>query len=102
MVDDREQTEVEHGFHGLFNGLSWNVFGPVGFYVDGGWAALANDESQGDFCPVSELRGDDIFCGPPGGIRFAAVSFAWIFTGECSTTVRGEAAVGVDDDLATG
>lgn len=51
---------------------------------------------------VSDASGHDVLCNVAGCIRCGAVNLGGVFTGEGAATVRGIAAVGVNDDLTSG
>ena len=51
---------------------------------------------------AGQAGGDDVLGHPAHGVRRGAVDLRRVLAGERAATVAGHAAVGVDDDLATG
>ena len=54
------------------------------------------------FAARGDAGADDVFCHPAHCISCRAVHFSWIFARECAAAVACVAAVGVDDNFATG
>ena len=55
-----------------------------------------------DLAAVGESGGDDVLGHPAHGVGAGAVHLGGILAGEGATAVASHAAVGVDDDLASG
>src|SRR5690349_14700947 len=55
-----------------------------------------------DLAAICEARSGDVLCHVARRVRSRAVDLRRILAGERAAAVRSRAAVGVDDDLATG
>ena len=102
VADDRGRAQVEDLEHGLLDLLVGDDAGAEGLDEDADRGGLADGVGDLRLAAAGEARGDDVLGDPAHGVGRGAVDLRRVLAGEGAAAVAGHAAVGVDDDLATG
>ncbi len=101
-LDDAPRGHVDFLHDDLVQLGVGNPAGAEGVDMDGDRLGDADGIGDLDQALVGEAGGDQVLGEMPCRIRRAPVHLGRILSGECSAAVRCPAAVGVDDDLASG
>ena len=102
VADDRTWPQIEVFVDQFFDLFIADLARAEGLDVDTQWLGHADGVGELDFAAVGEAGGDDVFGNPSGCVGTAAVDFGAVFAAEGAATVPAHAAVGVDDNFATG
>ena len=101
-VDDRGGAQVEVLVDQPYQVGVRQLPGPECLECDRGRMRDADRVGDLHLDPVRQPRRDDVAGDVPGGVRGRAVHLRRVFATEGAAAVAGDAAVGVDDDLAAG
>ncbi len=75
---------------------------PIAVCIDGQRFCDADGVGQLQGAAIRQTGSDDVLCQIACGISGRTVHFRGIFARECTTAMGGCAAIGIDDDFATG
>src|SRR5690606_3427375 len=101
-LDDAVRAQVEVGTDQLLDLCVRNLAGAEGGYRDRGRLGHADGVGNLHFALVGQAGGNHVLGDVTGSISGRTINLGRVLAGERATTVTGHAAVGVDDDLATG
>ena len=102
VADDGAGAQVEVLAHQAGDLLIGDLAGAEGLNVDGEWAGHADGVGHLNFAAVSQAGGHHVLGSPARRVGRGAVHFCGVLAAEGAAAMAAHAAVGVDDDLATG
>ncbi len=101
-LGDRVRAQVEVLADQLHDLLVADLAGAEGVDRDRGRLGHADGVGNLDLATLGEAGGDDVLRHVAAGVGGGAVDLGRVLAGERAAAVAGHAAVGVDDDLASG
>ena len=104
FFNDRRRAEIED-FSGRNDGFQFAVLqlaGAVGVYVNAERLGDTDGVGHLHFAFFGQSGGNNVFGHITGVVRGRTVNLGRVFSGERSTAVAADAAVGVDDNFAAG
>src|SRR5438128_6558236 len=101
-IDDRAGPEIEVFFDELADRFVRDAPRPERLDVQRDRLRAADDVRELDLEAIGESRRDDVLRDVARGVRRGAVDLRGVLTAERAAPVPRVAAIGVDDDLATG
>src|SRR6266436_10175393 len=102
MLADAARRQVHRFGHGLLKLFLGHLAGAMGIDVDRQRPRHADGVSQLQRAAAGEARGDDVLGEIARGIGGRAIHLGRVLAGERAAAMRGRAAIGIDDDLASG
>src|SRR5690606_6946161 len=99
---DGVRPKVENVTHQLDDGVLGDLVGAEGVDRDRSRLRHADGVGNLDFATLGQAGGNDVLGHVTTGIGCRTVDLGWVLAGEGAATVTGHAAVGVDNDLASG
>ena len=101
--DDTARRELEVFADRVREILSWSILPvPNVSTVNGNRIGNADRISELDFDTIRQTRRDDVLGDVPRHVAGRAIDLRRILAGECAATMTAHAAVGIDDDFASG
>ena len=88
--------------HHVLNDIVIYAASPIGLDGDGRRLGPANNVGELNLAALGDARGDDVLGDVTGHVRAGAVDLRGVLAGERATPVLVTAAVGVDENLASG
>jgi len=102
LFDDVGGFEGENFQDGVEDGVIAVVAGAEGVDVNANGFGVTDGVGKLDFATGGEAGGDDIFGDPTAHVGSAAVHFGRVLAGKGTAAVTAHAAVGINDDFASG